>query len=112
MLLKNILYLTAIVSAAPQMPSDQPCRHHVIETGDTCWGLSQKYRVNVDQIIKWNQKTPNWRGCDFLVPGMKVCVSPGTPPVASHNKAATTSGIVAMFNIKDPIKYLLTVCIP
>lgn len=54
---------------------------HVVQSGETIWGISQRYRVSMDQIIKSNQlETPN-----KLVVGQALVI-PTPPPLQSVNK--------------------------
>jgi LysM repeat protein len=82
MFLKHLLYLIAFVSAAPTSGSrsNGSCNYVTVAPGDTCWEIAERYGVSVDDIERWNLSSPNWSGRDLIIPGMKICVSPGIHP--------------------------------
>ncbi|KAI8999950.1 glycoside hydrolase superfamily [Gaertneriomyces semiglobifer] len=58
----------------------QPCTEHFLTIGDTCGSLAAQYNVSVLDLDAFNKFTFGWRGCEQLVPGRAICLSPGAPP--------------------------------
>ena len=46
-------------------------RYHVVKSGDNLWNLSRKYKVNVQDLVRWNKLSSN----SFLQPKQKLKVS-------------------------------------
>ena len=46
--------------ASPKMPVDvSQYKTHTVAKGETMYGISKKYNVKVDDILKWNNKKDN-----------------------------------------------------
>ena len=43
---------------------------HIVQSGDTLWGLSQYYKVGTRSIAKWNGMAPK----DYIKPGQKLVI--------------------------------------
>uniref|UniRef100_A0A914UVD2 Chitinase n=1 Tax=Plectus sambesii TaxID=2011161 RepID=A0A914UVD2_9BILA len=68
------------------IPERQCDLKHTVATGDTCWSISLKYGVTVDELMFMN---PNIK-CEMLLPMSKLCV------------AAVNSIRCAEFHLVDP----------
>ncbi|KAJ5884953.1 Peptidoglycan-binding Lysin subgroup [Penicillium taxi] len=69
----------------PKVENNGICYKYTIEgTGDTCQRIADVYGITVDEIQQYNDKSYGWAGCDNLVQGDFICLSPGEPmmPVA------------------------------
>jgi membrane-bound lytic murein transglycosylase D len=58
---------------------------HIVQSGDTFWGLAQRHKVGVRQLAKWNSMAPR----DPLVPGQKIIIWSRTGKTVSHNDPGT-----------------------
>lgn len=65
-------------SAAPKKSADFPSENHahLIEKGETLFGIARKYNVTADQIRKWNHLEN-----DAIKAGQKLIVADNTKPV-------------------------------
>ncbi|KAK2616535.1 hypothetical protein QQS21_000578 [Conoideocrella luteorostrata] len=67
---------------SPQAGPDGSCASHLIRNGDSCFAVSKKYGVTVEDLEKWNKgKTWAWTECKDMLVGYSMCVSKGTPPM-------------------------------
>ena len=67
----------------PKKNADGSCFEYTIKADDTCNGIAVSHQLTQADIFKFNQNTWGWKGCnatDFW-PGVKLCLSEGTPPM-------------------------------
>ncbi|KAG8630143.1 hypothetical protein KVT40_001762 [Elsinoe batatas] len=61
------------------------CTPHLVQRGDTCSTIAQKFGVELGSLETYNKDTWGWRGCSGLQAGDQICVSAGSaglpPPV-------------------------------
>ena len=60
-------------NTAPPPKQTNSTKYHTIRSGDTLWGLAQKYNTSIDNLRKWNNL---YSGKSIHV-GMKIIVSKG-----------------------------------
>ncbi|ACL72041.1 LysM peptidoglycan-binding domain-containing protein [Thioalkalivibrio sulfidiphilus] len=62
-------------------PAGRVQHQHLVQAGDTFWGLSRRYNVSVQELARWNGMAPG----DTLRPGQRLSVwlSSDAGPVAS-----------------------------
>ncbi len=48
--------------ASATKPRAKPIATHIVSTGDTFWGIAQRYRVSVSELKRWNGKRNNSLG--------------------------------------------------
>ncbi len=76
----------------PQPPSDildsrgeqqqKTAQFHVVEKGETLYGIARKYDVDIDNLRNWNDMAPN---SSFLRTGTKLRVGPFTEDFSSRS---------------------------
>ena len=49
--------------------------YHIVERGDTLYGIAKKYGLSVDELIRLNQL----KSGQAIYPGQKILVSPKAP---------------------------------
>lgn len=77
------------VAARDQGPRpDGTCATYIIQNQDTCSGIAAKEGIRQGDIYAFNQDTYGWGGCNSLFPGMRICISSGTPRLPAPNKDA------------------------
>lgn len=57
---------------------------HKVQSGDTLWDISRKYKVNLRQLAEWNAMAPR----DPLMPGQKLVIWSKQPQSANRNNGA------------------------
>ncbi|KAJ8520186.1 hypothetical protein ONZ45_g2971 [Pleurotus djamor] len=72
-------------SKTPNENPDGSCYTVDIIEGSDCHQFSVQYDVDIDDIEEWNEQTWRWTGCSGLQPGMKICMSSGTPPLPDED---------------------------
>jgi LysM repeat protein len=58
--------------AAPKAEKDSKTKVHVVEKGETLYGISRRYGIPADQLFKLNHLSPK----DPIRPGQKLVLSP------------------------------------
>ena len=58
--------------AAPKAEKDSKAKVHVVEKGETLYGISRRYGIPADQLFKLNHLSPK----DPIRPGQKLVVGP------------------------------------
>ena len=56
---------------APQPKPEPHKEYYTVQSGDTLWGISQRYGISLNQIIALN---PQIQNPDLIYPGQKVRV--------------------------------------
>ena len=74
----------------PKPDSDGNCATYKIDSGDSCWGITEKYSglITTDDLEKYNKQTWGWGGCSNLQLKTRICVSAGNPPLPDPVKDA------------------------
>ncbi|KAJ5698869.1 hypothetical protein N7462_000874 [Penicillium macrosclerotiorum] len=68
---------SSTLSAGP----DGICYTYVVQGGDTCARVTQKYHLTAADINQYNANNWLWKGCDLIAQGDFICLSPGDPPM-------------------------------
>ncbi|KAJ8481334.1 hypothetical protein ONZ45_g2973 [Pleurotus djamor] len=89
-------------SKQPKPKPDGSCFSVDINPGNDCFQFADRYDLKIEQIEEWNKKTWRWTGCKGLQPGMKICMSKGTPPLPAQN-ASIPCGLESVGNKKCPL---------
>ncbi|KGO78087.1 Peptidoglycan-binding Lysin subgroup [Penicillium italicum] len=67
---------------APSGPSgDGICHTYIIQEGDTCVKLAERYQLTTSNIETWNAGSWGWSGCAKIKQGDFVCLSSGAFPM-------------------------------
>ncbi|KAF9527525.1 glycosyl hydrolases family 18-domain-containing protein [Crepidotus variabilis] len=90
-------------SKRPVQNPDGSCFSVDIVDGSDCSQFSVKYDVTLTEIDTWNKKTWRWSGCSGLQPGMKICMSTGTPPLPVQN-SSIPCGLESVGNKECPLR--------
>ncbi|KAJ2665579.1 hypothetical protein IWW48_000030 [Coemansia sp. RSA 1200] len=85
---------------------DGSCHMHTQSGSEYCSDIAKVYGIKVDDIEKWNKDTFGWKTCAFLGKGMKICVSPGTPPRPTPDPKAECGPLAPgdKYNSECPLK--------
>ncbi|KAJ1800028.1 hypothetical protein LPJ59_001405 [Coemansia sp. RSA 2399] len=85
---------------------DGSCHMHTQSGTEYCSDIAKKYGITNDDIEKWNADTFGWKTCQFLGKGMKICVSPGTPPRPTSDPSAECGPLAPgdKYNSECPLK--------
>ncbi|KAF4508203.1 hypothetical protein G6O67_004613 [Ophiocordyceps sinensis] len=79
----------------PEPSADGTCAIHVIENGDSCFALAQKYGVSVDKLEEWNKgKVWAWNECKEMLAGYNMCVSDGSAPLPPSQEGTECGPLV------------------
>lgn len=71
-----------IPKSKPLMNRDGSCAAYVTEPDDTCFSIAQKHGLEEPKISYFNdRRTWGWSGCDYIHPGLRICLSEGYPPL-------------------------------
>ncbi|KAF8064278.1 glycosyl hydrolases family 18-domain-containing protein [Lyophyllum atratum] len=89
-------------SKRPSPNPDGSCFAVDVIDGSDCSQFSVKYNVTLAEIDTWNKNTWRWTGCAGLQPGMKICMSTGTPPLPTQN-STIACGLESVGNKKCPL---------
>lgn len=74
----------------PSMNRNGSCAAYVTEPDDTCSVIAQKHGLQESQINYFNgRRTWGWAGCDYIYPGLRICLSEGYPPLPDPRPDAT-----------------------
>lgn len=66
----------------PSRNKNGSCAAYVTEPGDTCALIAQKHALEESKISYFNdRRTWGWSGCDYIQPGLRICLSEGYPPL-------------------------------
>ncbi|OJJ04322.1 hypothetical protein ASPVEDRAFT_54512 [Aspergillus versicolor CBS 583.65] len=66
----------------PSRNKNGSCAAYVTEPGDTCALIAQKHALEESKISYFNdRRTWGWYGCDYIQPGLRICLSEGYPPL-------------------------------
>ncbi|KAJ2567329.1 hypothetical protein IW140_004542 [Coemansia sp. RSA 1813] len=86
--------------------ADGTCHVHTQSGSQYCSDIAGMYGITNDNIEEWNAGTFGWKGCAFLGQGMKVCVSPGTPPRPTPDPDAECGPLAPgdKYNSECPLK--------
>ncbi|KAI0440064.1 glycoside hydrolase superfamily [Xylaria telfairii] len=77
------------VAARAQGPRpDGTCATYIVQNQDSCSAIAMKEGIRQGDLYAFNQETYGWGGCNSLYPGMRICVSSGTPRLPAPNKDA------------------------
>ncbi|KAI0096415.1 glycoside hydrolase superfamily [Nemania sp. FL0031] len=77
------------VAARAQDPRpDGTCASYIVQNQDTCATIALNEGIRQGDLYAFNQETYGWGGCNSLFPGMRICVSSGTPRLPAPNKDA------------------------
>ncbi|KAM3566265.1 hypothetical protein ARSEF4850_000773 [Beauveria asiatica] len=71
----------ALPDFSPQPNPDGSCKTHTIQAGDVCDAIARRNDMTVDQIDARNRNVWGWTGCSYLIPGSRICLSQGEPPM-------------------------------
>ena len=110
---------------APQ-PSDNTTQYYIVKTGDSLWGIAQRFNLSVDQLCALNNISQN----SMIHPGDKLIVKQGTSispqpkpsetlinsyseaatftantTIAIRNNYSTNSPVVANLSAGDSVHY-------
>jgi len=72
----------------PKPGADGICATYTVQSGDYCYGIAQSAGISVDSLESYNAKTWQWKGCNLLLVGMKICLSTGKPPLPATDASA------------------------
>ena len=88
----------------PKKNEDGSCKY--VEIKDKlCDDLQDEYFLKDDDLDKFNVgKTWGWQGCKRLMPGQRVCVSYGDPPLPAEDKKAVCGPTVSGTKAKNGTK--------
>lgn len=80
---------------APVQNADGTCSSYLIQNGDTCSSLAEKYGLTVDDIESFNKgKTWAWTECGKMLLGYNMCLSEGAPPLPPPQQGAECGPLV------------------
>ena len=65
----------------PKPKANGECASYIIKSGNSCSSIAAANGLTVDDLDKFNKKTWQWNGCDLILPGVKICLSTGDPPL-------------------------------
>ncbi|KAJ2077241.1 hypothetical protein H4R24_005247 [Coemansia sp. RSA 988] len=54
--------------------SDRECRSYIVREGDLCSHIAHDHGISFDKLVELNQRSYDWRGCNRLHVGQKLCV--------------------------------------
>ncbi|KAJ5158841.1 uncharacterized protein N7500_008492 [Penicillium coprophilum] len=60
---------------------DGVCHTYIIQEGETCAKLAERYQITTSNIETWNTGAWGWSGCANIKQGDFVCLSSGTFPM-------------------------------
>lgn len=72
----------------PKPQFDGTCASHDIKNDETCSKIASAYGITTQEIYDYNKETWAWAGCKGILPGQRICVSPGTPQLPTVNPDA------------------------
>ncbi len=68
-------------------PTPTPQLAHIVQSGDTLWGISLQYGLSMDQLLAYNNITEN----DLLAVGQALLIVPPTPPPTPTSEPTMTT---------------------
>lgn len=74
--------------SSPRPNADGTCATHTTERGESCACLEARFGLTRNDLGNFNKKTWGWNGCDpnRFLPGIKMCISSGRPPMPEPDK--------------------------
>ncbi|KAH6876559.1 hypothetical protein B0T10DRAFT_414348 [Thelonectria olida] len=69
------------MAASAHADENATCKTYIVQEGDSCWSIGQSWGLTADGINNFNVETWGWRGCHDLATDVKICLSPGKPPL-------------------------------
>ncbi|TWU70441.1 hypothetical protein ED733_000323 [Metarhizium rileyi] len=65
----------------PKPNSDGSCHAYTVHTGDSCSSIAAANSITIQDMEKFNENTWGWNGCQRIWDKIRICLSPGTPPM-------------------------------
>ncbi|KAF2667536.1 glycoside hydrolase [Microthyrium microscopicum] len=65
----------------PRQHADGSCASYAIKSGEYCSLIAGANGISVQDIENFNRNTWGWSGCEAVFPDVKICLSPGDPPM-------------------------------
>jgi hypothetical protein len=66
---------------SPKPLADGTCYTVTANSDTRCYLLENQYHIPTGNIEEYNKHTWGWTGCSGIIPGMKMCLSKGDPPM-------------------------------